>query len=213
MVPCADMSIQEIMRKAQIKKVGAYKAKRRGYYYPPGEKKYPPVTIGIKCDDLPKDAVSVEGMTLDRIKEKFKVSHSCALKGAKRGYIYPEYNKRKIKIDPNCNINDLYNFADMVIAVKLPELDKDDKKDARQEMVLRMYELSGVKNMEDYSFQFKVAWNSLQNWLSLNIRTQLKYFNWGLINKLNFKERYFLFYRNLKGEVLYSGIMYSPEEN
>jgi len=208
MVPCAEMSIQEIMKRSGLKQRGAYTAKKRGYFYTKNEIRYPVSDILGKSVDVPDGAVSVANMNVREIKYKYGVSSDCALRGAKRGYIYPDYKHRKIQIDENCDLKEYYNFCDMVIATKTPYLSRDDKQDARQDMVLRMYELSGVENMKDFSFRFMVAWNELRNWLNKNEKIKNKYFKLGLISQYWFQDKYYLFYKTVDNRLVYTGIFY-----
>ena len=196
------------MAKYNCKKTKAYEAKKLGYY----EYKLngPPPMVSVKPKHIPDGANDVGGMTTFEIREKYVFSRRGAQKVAKQGYLFTEKKrKRKTLIDPNCDIYELYEIADKIIGSKFYYLDENDKHDVRQEIIKRFYEISEVKGDNRFSFLFCVGFRVAKAYLTKYLNFK-KYLKTGLFNP-TFYDTYYIFYRCLNGEVIWSGISFTKK--
>jgi hypothetical protein len=104
---------------------------------------------------------------LKKIAQKYGVSRSTLWRARKRGYFCAGYHKREIEINDNVSdtiVLQWYDLAWKVYYVLFRDY-IEQRDDLIQEAVIRLWELSGKKEMSSFGYKWSVCVNAMRSWL------------------------------------------------
>jgi hypothetical protein len=106
---------------------------------------------------------------LKKIAQGYGISRSTLWRARKRGYFCFNYHKREVEIDNNIDneevVKEWYKIA-WKVYFKQFKAYMEEKEDLVQEAVIRLWEMSGKKEMNSFSYRWVICINAMRSWLS-----------------------------------------------
>jgi len=105
---------------------------------------------------------------LKEIAQRYGISRITLWRARKRGYFCLDYHKREVNKAENISDDIVKSWYDLARKVyfKMFKDYNEESRDLVQEAVIRLWELSGKKEIESFGYKWSICINAMRSWLS-----------------------------------------------